>query len=150
MVAPTKQFSYSKMLVAVFSLGLAVGCVPLDDGYNTPSYGSGYNRGPYYGNSGGYYGDPYNRDPYYRDDRREAQRERERLEQERERLEEERRRLERERDRYQNPPPPPAARPQPDRCPPGFSPSENKCSPEVRKRGCKDIRMPSGLGCVHR
>ncbi len=156
MVASTTHISYGKMLVAVFSLGLAVGCVPLDDGYNSPSYGNGYgggyNRGPYYGNSGGYHGDPYYRDPYYRDERRDAQRERERLEQERERLEEERRRLERERqrDRYPNPPPPPAARPQPERCPPGFSPSENKCSPEERKRGCKDIRMPSGLGCVHR
>jgi hypothetical protein len=43
-------------------------------------------------------------------------------------------------------------RPQPsqDRCPPGFQPSEQKCSPEERRRGCKDIRTPSGLGCVNR
>lgn len=43
-------------------------------------------------------------------------------------------------------------RPQPaqDRCPPGFRPSEQKCSPAERQRGCKDIRLPSGLGCVKR
>src|SRR6187402_1555423 len=38
----------------------------------------------------------------------------------------------------------------PDRCPPGFSPSEQKCSQQERARGCKDIRLPSGLGCVNR
>lgn len=37
-----------------------------------------------------------------------------------------------------------------DRCPPGFSPSEQKCSQNERRRGCKDIRLPSGLGCVNR
>jgi hypothetical protein len=37
-----------------------------------------------------------------------------------------------------------------DSCPPGFRPSEQKCSPEERRRGCKDMRMPSGLGCVRR
>ncbi len=43
-------------------------------------------------------------------------------------------------------------RPQPaqDRCPPGFQPSEQKCSPAERQRGCKDVRLPSGLGCVKR
>jgi hypothetical protein len=41
-------------------------------------------------------------------------------------------------------------RPQPDRCPPGFSPSENKCSQDERRRGCRDMRLPSGLGCVSR
>lgn len=45
------------------------------------------------------------------------------------------------------PPPPVAVREQ---CPPGFSPSEQKCSPEERRRGCKDIRLPGGLGCVRR
>jgi hypothetical protein len=35
-------------------------------------------------------------------------------------------------------------------CPPGFRPSEQKCSPEERRRGCKDMRLPSGLGCVKR
>jgi len=37
-----------------------------------------------------------------------------------------------------------------DRCPAGFQPSERKCSPDERRRGCKDIRTPSGLGCVNR
>jgi hypothetical protein len=35
-------------------------------------------------------------------------------------------------------------------CPSGFSPSEQKCSPEERRRGCKDMRLPGGLGCVRR
>lgn len=37
-----------------------------------------------------------------------------------------------------------------DHCPSGFSPSERKCSNEERRRGCKDMRLPSGLGCVKR
>jgi hypothetical protein len=37
-----------------------------------------------------------------------------------------------------------------ERCPAGFSPSERKCSPDERRRGCKDIRLNSGLGCVSR
>lgn len=37
-----------------------------------------------------------------------------------------------------------------DRCPSGFQPSEQKCSVEERRRGCKDMRLPSGLGCVRR
>jgi hypothetical protein len=43
-------------------------------------------------------------------------------------------------------------RPQPsqDRCPAGFEPSEQKCSPRERQNGCKDVRLPSGLGCVKR
>ena len=35
-------------------------------------------------------------------------------------------------------------------CPSGFSPSEKKCSNEERRRGCKDMRLPGGLGCVRR
>ncbi len=35
-------------------------------------------------------------------------------------------------------------------CPSGFRPSENKCSSEERRRGCKDMRLPGGLGCVKR
>lgn len=37
-----------------------------------------------------------------------------------------------------------------DRCPAGYTPSEQKCSQEERRRGCKDIRLNSGLGCVRR
>lgn len=36
------------------------------------------------------------------------------------------------------------------RCPAGFQPSEQKCSPQERARGCKDIRLPNGQGCVSR
>ena len=43
---------------------------------------------------------------------------------------------------------PPAARAQV--CPSGFSPSEQKCSSDERRQGCKDIRMDSGMGCVKR
>jgi hypothetical protein len=125
------------VFVGVFLCAVSVGCGNLNDPYG---YGGPYSPPPpYYGGSGGYYGgDPYRR-------------ERRDLERERERLEEERRRLERERDRqpaappvYTRPSPPP------DRCPPGFSPSERKCTPEERRRGCRDMRMPSGLGCVDR
>ena len=37
-----------------------------------------------------------------------------------------------------------------ERCPAGYQPSEQKCSPQERRRGCKDIRLPNGLGCVRR
>jgi len=120
-------------------LGFA-GCAGLND------LGGGYPNSGY--NSGGY------DDDYYR--RRDSERnwdEKRRLERERERLEEERRRI--ENDRYHTPPPisrpvPPIYQPAPERCPSGFSPSEQSCSPSERARGCKDIRTPSGLGCVRR
>lgn len=35
-----------------------------------------------------------------------------------------------------------------ERCPAGFQPREQRCSPEERRRGCKDVRLSSGLGCV--
>ncbi len=123
------------------------GCAGLNDGFGGGYNGGGYNSG-YYGGGGYGYGDGY----YDR-------RERERLRNERERLEDERERLERERERqpvyvppYQPPPPPQQYRPPPqvDRCPSGFSPSEQKCSPAERRNGCRDIRLPSGLGCVDR
>jgi hypothetical protein len=108
---------------------------------------AGLNDPNYYPSSGGSYNNSYD-DDYYR--RREAERnweERRRIERERDRLEEERRRLEYERDRS----PPPLQRPAPqDSCPSGFTPSEQKCSPSERARGCKDVRTPSGLGCVRR
>ena len=37
-----------------------------------------------------------------------------------------------------------------ERCPAGFQQSEQKCSQEERRRGCKDIRLPNGIGCVRR
>lgn len=133
---------------------LLAGCAGMNDSYD-PYYGGYGSRDPYYGNRppppppayGGYY-NGYNGGYYSGQDRRE----RERLEEERVRLERERLRLEEERRRQDTyrPPPPPPSRPSQDRCPPGFSPSENKCSREERRRGCQDIRMPSGLGCVKR
>ena len=54
---------------------------------------------------------------------------------------------------YNDSPPPQSYNPPARRvesCPAGFSPSEQRCSPEERRRGCKDIRMDSGLGCVKR
>jgi hypothetical protein len=156
MARNTRFFSF---LTLAISLGVFSGCAGLNDPYD-PYYGgggNGYGNPPPpsygYGNPpppgyGGYYGGSRGYDYGYERDRRE----RERLEDERRRLERERERLERERERvdtYQPPPPPPARR-EPERCPPGFSPSENKCSREERRRGCQDIRMPGGLGCVKR
>jgi hypothetical protein len=122
-----------------------VGCAPLNDPNNPYGYGGPYGAPPppppYYGGpayGGGYYGN----DPYYTREQRQ-------LERERQRLEDERRRLERERE-YSSRPPPPPPRPAPERCPPGFSPSERKCTPEERRRGCRDMRLPGGLGCVDR
>jgi len=37
-----------------------------------------------------------------------------------------------------------------EQCPSGFQPSEQKCSPKERNHGCKDVRLPGGLGCVRR
>ncbi len=135
-----------RIFVSLLALG-HLGCAGLND----PGYG-GYGGGPYgapppapyYGNAPYYGGGYYGNDPYRRD--------RKEIERERERLEEERRRLERERDRYDSQRPAPGYRPPPapERCPSGFSPSEQKCSAEERRRGCRDMRMPSGLGCVSR
>ena len=135
-------------LKSLFKISLIATIVGLAGCINDPSY-----------NGGGYgYDDPYydyDRNDYYRDrerdarrDRYENQRERERLENERRRLEEERRR-ERE-NQYRPPPPPPQRAPAQDRCPAGFSPSERKCTAQERKKGCRDIRTPGGLGCVSR
>lgn len=87
----------------------------------------------------------YDRDSRYDDsvdrerERRELDRERRKLEYDRERLEEERR-IEDDADDSQ----------EQEVCPRGFSPSENKCSQEERRNGCKDMRLPGGLGCVKR
>jgi hypothetical protein len=130
---------------------LLTGCANLNDpyGYNSPyppppAQQPQYYGGPSFGNPSGYYssGDPFRRE------RRELERERERLEDERRRLERERKRE----DALPPPQPPQYSRPSPqnDRCPKGFSPSERKCTQEERRRGCRDMRLPSGLGCVDR
>ncbi len=130
-----------------------VGCADLNSPYYPPSsYPSGGYNDPYYG---GGYNDRYDdrRDRY--EDRRERERERERREDERRRIEEERRRIEEERDRYRNRPivpiPPQAAPPPPrEHCPSGFQETNDKCSSDERKRGCRDIKMPGGLRCIDR
>lgn len=124
------------LLPILLAVGSLSGCAGLDDPYYDRPYGGGYNDPYYNGGYGGYEDE--------RRERRELERERDRLEWERRRLEEERRR-----EQYSPPPPPPPAR-APERCPSGFSPSERKCSQEERRRGCKDMRLPGGLGCVKR
>lgn len=123
-------------LLSVFALS---GC---SDSYNSPYGGYG---DPYYGGSG------YGPDDYHRRREWEQRREEHELERDRRRLEEERRRFEDEKRR--NPPSAQAPYTPPrvqEHCPSGFSPSEAKCSPEERRRGCKDVRLPGGLGCVKR
>jgi hypothetical protein len=160
-------FASAFISVTIFGAAtLLTGCADL----NAPG-GGGYRHDPYYGSggygSGGYdrrYDHPngYGSGDFYREQERERlRRERDRLEREQDRLERERREVERERDRnrYTAPPPvyqppaynPPSSPPQrEERCPSGFSPSERKCSQDERRRGCKDMRLPGGLGCVRR
>lgn len=97
----------------------------------------------------------YDRDGYGYDDydrgydrQRDVDRERADLERERRRLDYERGILDAQRDQQRDEYSKPAK--VVETCPPGFSPSEQKCSKEERKRGCKDMRLPGGLGCVHR
>lgn len=131
------------IILSLFLLILLTGCTELS-GYGSPGYNNSY-ADPYYGPPrGNGYGYGYDdRDWRNRQDRRD-------IERERDRLEKERRDLERERWKQENSyTPPPVARPR-EQCPSGFSPSEQKCSPEERRRGCKDMRLPGGLGCVRR
>lgn len=102
--------------------------------------------------SGGYYGRDDNYYPPERDYRDDYQYQREQderrdLERERNQIERERIQLEREKMRASVAA---TAAPIAERCPAGFQPSENKCSREERQRGCKDMRLPGGLGCVRR
>ena len=126
-----------KIIIAgtLLAFGVVVafsGCAELND----PGYGSGSS-----------YGDPYYDNSYYdREERRRLERERDRLEEERERLERERERA----DHHRPSAPPVARQPVRESCPSGYSPSERKCSNEERRRGCRDIRLPGGLGCVSR
>lgn len=129
----------SHSLAFLLLLGSITACTDLGDPYYSPP--------PSYGYGGGY--DPYYRDDYYSERERERlRRERRELERERDRIEYERDRIDREQEKYNRPPPPPP--PREERCPSGFTPSEKKCTPEERRRGCKDMRLPGGLGCVKR
>ena len=138
-------------LVLGFVLLVASGCANLNDPYSGGGGGYGSNA-PYYGGNGngggvgyGGYGNGGYGNGGYNNNRREQQE----LERERERLENERERLERERENVYRPP---AAPPRQvfERCPAGFSPSERKCTQDERRRGCRDMRLPGGLGCVDR
>ena len=124
---------------------------------NSYGNGNGNSYGNGYGSGGGYhggYGDPYDRERHDLDhERRESERERRDIENERQRVEQERERLEEKRAReYSRPtaPPPQQRQQRQETCPSGYSPSEQKCSPDERRHGCKDVRLNSGLGCVHR
>jgi hypothetical protein len=134
--------SLKLLSVATISILSFTGCNELmDSGYSSP--------GRYDDRYDSRYGNSYDRrDDYYYE--RERERERERLRRERERLEEERRRLREEREHehehHRLPPPPPRDEP----CPAGFQESERKCSDKERRNGCRDIRLPSGKGCVDR
>lgn len=138
---------YALLLIPALTI---LGCSDLGSLANNSGYGTNSNSGSY---------DPYYRDYRYddyryRDEAERTRQERIRLEREREHIEDERRRLELERIRRE------AEHREHEhrspnvikfeRCPSGFSPSEQKCSKEERKRGCKDMRLPSGLGCVKR
>lgn len=127
----------------LFALILSAGCAEFANSGGGPSSGR-YNSYP---NS--YPNNSYNSGRDYRYER-ELDREREELDRERQELEEERRRINQERKRATPPPAPQPPTPPPERCPAGFSPSENKCSKAERREGCKDIRLPGGLGCVSR
>jgi hypothetical protein len=145
--SPTYRVPSFRLAVLGVTLLLSFSaCGPYDPNFGGP-YGGGYNGGY----NGGYYNDGFET----RRDIERSRQERRELERERERAQTERERLERERENsysgYKSPPPPPSRpAPQVDRCPPGFSPSERKCSSDERRQGCRDIRTPSGLGCVSR
>ena len=132
---------------ALGSLMLLVSCTEINEPYGSSPHYDSYDR-PYY-------------EDYHDHDWRDREREREweeqkRIEHERERLDRERRHLDEERreedHRRHEEPARPTPRPQPkvESCPSGYTPSERKCTPDERKRGCKDVRLDSGLGCVKR
>lgn len=94
---------------------------------------------PYNNRYGSYNDNPYPSGNYYQE------RERQRLREERRELERERARLERERERERERRNTHTAEKQPETCPAGYRPG--RCEDKQRKRGCKDMRLPGGLGC---
>lgn len=137
----SKYFGATFLLVPVLLLLMVVslvGCAELFD-----------NAGGY-GDDGYYQRRSYDYDPYYNDGwQREQFRRSRRLNQREEELHEEQRRLQAERDQLEATRRATASR-QRETCPAGFRPSENKCSAKERRRGCRDMRLPGGLGCVSR
>jgi hypothetical protein len=139
------QFSFLLTILA-----LCTGCAELMDsnyGSNNPY---GYNQ-PYPQNYGGY-GNGYQAPPpgYNSYDNNYQQQ----IRNQEAALAEERRRLQREREQLEaqqrHPAPPPPQTYRRESCPGGFRPSEQKCSPQERRKGCQDMRLPGGLGCVRR
>jgi hypothetical protein len=147
MVIP-RSYSIAVLITLTSTL---VGCIdPNSPGYTSP-YGSPYGGyqsppppAPYYR------GSSYDNDYYERQEQERLRRDRRDVDRDRDRLEQERERLEQERAQQNRPlPPPPPPRVQ-ESCPSGYSQSEQKCSSDERKRGCRDMRLPGGLGCVSR
>jgi len=139
------KIKLSTKIISLVFIALLPACNDYGNGFSDP-YNDPYTNDPYRNS----YGNSYGNDDYYRN-----QREKRDIDRERDRLDRERRDLEREKDRQNSyrPPvynPPVQQQPRAESCPSGFSPSENKCSSEERKRGCKDMRLPGGLGCVSR
>jgi hypothetical protein len=137
----------SGLMLGFLGLIFLPACGPLPMGAPYPSHG-GYDH-PYYGS------DDYSRHR----ERERMHEEHERLERERERLEQERRRVEheeqelhrqQEHNRQQQAQHAPQQQPLQTHCPPGYVQSEQKCTDKERKHGCKDVRLNSGIGCVHR
>jgi len=136
------KIKLSTKVISLVFIAFLPACNDYGNSFSDPYYDP-YQQNDPYRNS-------YGNDDYYRN-----QRERRDIDRERDRIERERRDLERERDRQNSykPPvynPPVQQQPRAESCPSGFSPSENKCSVEERRRGCKDMRLPGGLGCVRR
>jgi hypothetical protein len=133
----SRRISKIQLEIALLLAASLTGCIDPNASHYPSSYGNTYG------------------DPYYRE-RRDINRDRRELDRERDRIEAEQRRLEYERDRvrdaqrYSPPPPPPPPQRRQESCPSGFSPSEQKCSSDERRRGCRDMRLPGGLGCVSR
>lgn len=135
------KYTLSKLFIFL-CLALTCGCAELNGSSPYDGYDSRYDNG-YYGNDDYYR--RRERDRYY-DQQRDLERDRYRLERERRELDAQRERERRERESRSRLP---EVR-QPERCPSGFSPSERKCSQEERRKGCQDMRLPGGLGCVKR
>lgn len=141
-----RQFHKTLVLGGFFGLLLSLGgCVDLRD----PNYGSSYGGSSYDGYDGyrdhnRHDWDRDRRDRHDWDDHHRRDDDRRHWDEDRHEHGESRRPPPERRPTYQPPPPPR------EHCPSGFSPSEQKCSSEERKHGCKDIRLPGGLGCVRR
>lgn len=131
----SNHYSYRNLLLLFVFGALFLGCTKVyKDNYDPyPSYGYGYSQYPDY----------RYRNDYYRRNEMERRRDWER------RKAEEAHRRWQDKTRNNRLPHQNNRREQM-RCPSGYQPSERKCTAEERKRGCKDMRLSNGLGCVRR